>query len=180
MARKFNEAWREKTGADSVLRDFKQALTFYHLIISADSIPFSGTGCWLFTTSCYVRCGPTSCAGSPGDEQGQELRQELREYRTTALFLFAQDLALSGVVIQIVRYGYGSNYPGNLIDVAAFHAFYSLTLAIINIVRYRRFHSPVLSAAKAVTLTTALVSMLTWKRRCWPSLGRVMNISACP
>jgi len=26
MARKFNEAWRKKAGADSVLRDFKQAL----------------------------------------------------------------------------------------------------------------------------------------------------------
>ncbi len=26
MARKLNEAWRKKTGADSVLRDFKQAL----------------------------------------------------------------------------------------------------------------------------------------------------------
>jgi len=95
----------------------------------------------------------------PGDEQGQELRQELRVYRTTAFFLFALDLALSGVATQIVRYGYGSNYPGNLIYVAAFHAFYSLTLAIINIVRYRRFHSPMLSAAKAVGLTTALVSM---------------------
>ena len=69
------------------------------------------------------------------------------------------DLALSGVVTQIIRDGYGSNYPGMLIYVAAVYAFYSLTLAIVNTVKYRKFHSPVLSAAKAVNLTTALVSM---------------------
>lgn len=95
----------------------------------------------------------------PKDGQGQDLHQGLLYYRATGLFLFGLDLALSGVVTQIVRDGYGSNYPGMLIYVAAAYAFYSLTLAIVNTVKYRRFHSPVLSAAKAVNLTTALVSM---------------------
>ncbi|MBD5133442.1 MAG: hypothetical protein HDT38_03060 [Clostridiales bacterium] len=95
----------------------------------------------------------------PKDGQEQDLNRELQCYRATGLFLFGLDLALSGVVTQIVRDGYGSNYPGMLIYVAAAHAFYSLTLAIVNTVKYRKFHSPVLSAAKAVNLTTALVSM---------------------
>lgn len=46
-----------------------------------------------------------------------------------------------------------------LIYVAALYAFYSLTLAIVNTVKFRRFNSPVLSAAKVVNLTTALVSI---------------------
>lgn len=87
------------------------------------------------------------------------MAQELRYYRATGVFLFALDIALSGVVTQIVIGGYGSNYPGNLIYAAAFHAFYSLGLAVVNTVKYSKFHSPVLSAAKAVNLTTALVSM---------------------
>lgn len=95
----------------------------------------------------------------PKDEREQDLSRELRYYRATGLFLFGLDLALSGVVTQIIRDGYGSNYPGMLIYAAAVHAFYSLTLAIVNTVKYRKFHSPVLSAAKAVNLTTALVSM---------------------
>ena len=95
----------------------------------------------------------------PKDGQEQDLNRELRYYRATGLFLFGLDLALGGIVTQIVRDGYGSNYPGMLIYVAAAHAFYSLTLAIVNAVKFRRFHSPVLSAAKAVNLTTALVSM---------------------
>ncbi len=95
----------------------------------------------------------------PSGEEGQDIAKELRWYRATGVFLFGLDVALSGVATQIVRHGYGSNYPGVLIYVAAVHTFYSLTLAIVNIVKYRRFRSPVLSAAKAVNLTTALVSI---------------------
>lgn len=97
--------------------------------------------------------------GIPTEGQEQEIGRELRHYRATGVFLFGLDVALSGVAAQIVRYGYGSNYPGTLIYVAAIHAFYCLTMAVINTVKYRKFHSPVLSAAKAVSLTTALVSM---------------------
>lgn len=93
-----------------------------------------------------------------GGEERDPVR-ELRDYRATGVFLFGLDLALSGVVTQVVQDGYGSNYPGMLIYVAAMHAFYSLAMAAVNAVRYRRFHSPILSAAKAVGLTTALVSM---------------------
>lgn len=95
----------------------------------------------------------------PKDEQGQDMDRELRHYRATGIFLLLLDLALSVIATQIVRDGYGSSYPGMLIYVAALHAFYSLALAIVNTVKYRRFHSPVLSAAKAVNLTTALVSI---------------------
>lgn len=57
---------------------------------------------------------------------------------------------------------YGGNalvYPGHLIYAAAAYTFYSLTLAIVNICRNRSVRSPVYSAANALTLTTALVSM---------------------
>lgn len=95
----------------------------------------------------------------PAGEEGRDMARELRYYRATGGFLLALGLPLSGVATQIVRDGCGSSYPGMLIYVAALHAFYSLALAIVNAVRYRRFHSPVLSAAKAVNLTTALASL---------------------
>lgn len=97
----------------------------------------------------------------PENERGQNLGQELRQYRATGIFLLALNLALSGVATQIVRDGYGSDYPGLLIYAAAAYSFYTLTIAVANAVRFQRFHSPVLSAAKAVNLTTALVSMFT-------------------
>lgn len=95
----------------------------------------------------------------PTGRQGSDMDRELRYYRTTGVFLFALDIALSGIATQIVRDGQGSDYPGTLIYAAALYAFYSLTLAIVNTVKFRRFNSPVLSAAKAVNLTTALVSI---------------------
>lgn len=95
----------------------------------------------------------------PAEPQEPDVNRELRHYRTIGLFLIALDTALSGIATQIVRDGQGSDYPRMLIFVAALYAFYSLTLAIVNTVRFRKFNSPVLSAAKAVNLTTALVSI---------------------
>lgn len=88
-------------------------------------------------------------------------RRELLAYRRAGWLLLGLDLALAGIAVQIVRDGRRYDYPGTLIYAAAAYAFYCLTAAIVNVVRYRRFHSPVLSAAKAVSLTTALVSLFS-------------------
>lgn len=95
----------------------------------------------------------------PKDGQGQDLNRELRDYRMTGIFLITLDLALSGIATQIVRDGQGYHYSEILTIAMAAYAFYSLTIAIVNTVKFRKFHSPVLSAAKAVNLTTALVSI---------------------
>ena len=43
----------------------------------------------------------------------------------------------------------------------AAYTFTSLTTAIINVIKYRKYNSPVFSASKAISLAAALVSMLT-------------------
>ena len=73
--------------------------------------------------------------------------------------MIALDAALGVIAVEIVQHGHSYHYPGTLIYVVALHAFYSLTLAVTNAVKYRKFNSPVLSAAKMVNLTTALVSI---------------------
>lgn len=55
--------------------------------------------------------------------------------------------------------GGATEYPGHLIFAAAAYTFYSLTMAIVNICRFRGAGSPVYSAANALALMTALVSM---------------------
>lgn len=95
----------------------------------------------------------------PAEQKEQDITRELRYYRTTGYFLIMLDLALSGIATQIVRDGQGSSYPGMLIYAAALYAFYNLTISILNTIKFRKFNSPVLSAAKAVNLTTALVSV---------------------
>lgn len=70
------------------------------------------------------------------------------------------DLALAGMVVFFVRQEGGYEYPGVLIYVMAMYAFYAVVTAVVNIVKFRGRGGPALSAAKAISLTAALVSML--------------------
>lgn len=90
-----------------------------------------------------------------------EERKELGAYRAAGIFLMLLDLALGGIAVQIVRHGHSYHYAGTLVFAAGFYAFYCLIHSGINTVKYRKFNSPVLSAAKAVNLTTALVSIFS-------------------
>lgn len=55
----------------------------------------------------------------------------------------------------------------------AAYSFTSLTLAIINIVRYRKYKSPAYSASKAISLAAACVSMLTLESTMLTTFGDV-------
>lgn len=107
----------------------------------------------------------------PTSTQPQDRNRELRQYRITGGFLIALDAALGVIAVQIVQHGHSYHYAGTLIYVVALHAFYSLTLAVTNAVKYRKFNSPVLSAAKMVNLTTALVSIFTLETAMLSSFG---------
>lgn len=98
---------------------------------------------------------------TPGSRERKDYRRELRACRWAGVYLLALNLALLWISVQIVQDGRGYHYPGTLIYAMAAYAFYSLTVAIINAVKYRKFHSPVLTAAKSVNLTCALVSIFS-------------------
>ena len=71
------------------------------------------------------------------------------------------NFALAGVVIQIVRAGRGYHYPGVLIYIAAMFMFYAVILAVFNLVKYRKYDSPAISAAKAINFMADAVSILS-------------------
>lgn len=110
-----------------------------------------------------------------------DLEQQYRAARSCGLLLLALNLALTGMTVQMVKGGKGYEYPGYLIFVVAFYAFYAITAACINLVRFRKLHSPVLSASKALGLATALVSMLSLQTAMFAAFGgsddfqRLMN-----
>lgn len=85
---------------------------------------------------------------------------EFKRYRVCGILLAVMTLALSGMILFIVRQNGGYDYPGVLIYVMAMYAFYAVITAVINIIKFRKHGSPILSAAKAINLTAALVSML--------------------
>lgn len=110
--------------------------------------------------------------GVPEAKRTSDLVLELRRCRTTGVFLLLLDGALAVISTLIVMKGKGYYYPGTLVYAIALHAFYSLTLAIVNAVRYRKLNSPVLSAAKAVNLTTALVSIFNLETAMLTQFGK--------
>lgn len=86
---------------------------------------------------------------------------EWRRYRLCGIILLLMNIALAGIVILVVHQNSGFEYPGMLIYVMAMYAFYAAITAVRNVVKFRRYGSPVMSAAKVINLTAALVSMLS-------------------
>ena len=86
---------------------------------------------------------------------------EWQRYRLCGIILLMMNVSLAGIVILAVHRNSGFEYPGVLIYVMAMYAFYATITAVWNLVKFRRYGNPVLSAAKAINLTAALVSMLS-------------------
>lgn len=95
----------------------------------------------------------------PEGKARQEL--ELRRYRLCGCVLLLMNLALAGIVTFMVHQNRGYEYPGTLIYAMAAYSFYAVIIATINVVKFRRHGSPILSAAKAISLVAALVSILS-------------------
>jgi preprotein translocase subunit SecF len=61
----------------------------------------------------------------------------------------------------------------------AAYTFAALTTAIINVIKYRKYNSPVFSASKAISLAAALVSMLTLESTMLTTFGEgTMTVAA--
>ena len=90
---------------------------------------------------------------------GRAMASELKHFRLCGAVLIPMTIALTGVVILVIDRNEGFQYAGYLIYVAAMYAFYKVISAAVNLVKYRRYQSPVMSAAKAVSLASALVSV---------------------
>lgn len=87
-------------------------------------------------------------------------RFELKSSHFCGCLMFLLNIAVTGLVIQMIWQNKYYDYPGFLIYAQAAFAFYCLTKAIINIVKYRKMERPILSAAKIVSMSCALMSIL--------------------
>ncbi len=92
---------------------------------------------------------------------GENRCSEWRRYRLCGIILLFMNVALTGIIILAISQNSGFVYPGVLIYVMAMYAFYATITAVWNVIKFRRYGSPVMSAAKVIDLTVALVSMLS-------------------
>ena len=105
---------------------------------------------------------------------GTNILGEWKRSRICAYILLLINLSLSGAVLMILYQSKGYDYPGIMIYVMAMYSFYALTHAIVDIVKYRKMGSPIMSTAKIVSLSAALVSMLNLETAMFAQFGTDM------
>ena len=102
---------------------------------------------------------------------GEDSRTEWRKYRFCGWLLLLMNLALAIFTLYFVfRIRVFSHHEITTIAMAAY-TFTALTLAIVNVIRYRKYGSPAYSAAKAISLASATVSMLTLENALLTTFG---------
>lgn len=92
---------------------------------------------------------------------GKEKQTEWQKYRLCGVGLALMNLTLSVVVLYFVRHLRVIHHHPITVIAMATYTFGALTLAIVNVIRYRRYLSPACSAAKGLSLAAASVSMLS-------------------
>ncbi len=92
---------------------------------------------------------------------GEKMQSELIKYRACGFVFLVMNLALAILVFFMVYWNRTFNHHMITTIAMAAYTFFTLTFAIINVIKYRKYNSPVFSASKAISLAAALVSMLT-------------------
>lgn len=91
---------------------------------------------------------------------GNNYLGELKRARLCAAILLSVNLALSGAVLMMVYFDRGFQYQGFLIYVIALYTFYITIAAIRDMIKYRKYKSPIMSITKVIQMASALFSML--------------------
>lgn len=107
---------------------------------------------------------------------GEKMREELVKYRACGAIFLVMNMALSLMIFFMVYWNRTFNHHEITTIAMAAYTFTSFTFAIINIVKYRKYNSPVYSASKAISLAAACVSMLTLETTMLTTFGAEMSL----
>ena len=95
------------------------------------------------------------------NKPGERMREELVRYRLCGWIFLVMNLTLSLMVFFMVYWNRTFEHHEITTIALAAYTFTAFTVAIINMVKYRKYNSPVYSASKAISFASACVSMLT-------------------
>lgn len=90
-----------------------------------------------------------------------DMAAEWKRCRACGIVLLFMNIILTGMVVLILRRNEGFEYAGYLIYAMALYDFYTITMAVINLIKSRKHNRPVLTAAKVINVTAALITILS-------------------
>ncbi|MCM1090022.1 MAG: hypothetical protein NC092_11885 [Butyrivibrio sp.] len=102
------------------------------------------------------------------------VERKLHEYKSARLcgiLMFALNIAMGGMTVQMIWQNRSYEYKGYIIYISALYAFYSLILAVVNVVKFSKIDNAILSAAKILALAGALMSMFALQTAMFSSFG---------
>ena len=103
---------------------------------------------------------------------GEKMREELVRYRACGWVFLVMNLALALIIFFMVYWNRTFRHHEITTIAMAAYTFTTFTTGIINIVRYRKYNSPVYSASKAINMAAACVSMLTLESTMLTTFGQ--------
>lgn len=107
-------------------------------------------------------------------EPGKYLEREVKRYKACGGVFLIMNLALSAMMLYMISENRVTPHSEITTIAMAAYTFFTLTWSIVNIFKRRKFNSPVLSAAGAVSLTAACVSMLSLENTMLNTFGAEM------
>lgn len=143
-----------------------------------------GLGFWHHTFWYYTLAGYYICLAvmrfflvryTRSHKPGENQKEELIRYRNCGIVLLLMNLTLSVMVFFMIYWNRTFHHHEITTIALATYTFTSFTLAIINLIKYRKLKSPVYSAAKVVSLASACVSMLTLEAAMLTAFGATMD-----
>lgn len=106
---------------------------------------------------------------------GEKMRAELIRYRASGVVLLLMNLALSVIVFFMIYWNRTFRHHMITAIAMAAYTFTAFTVAIVSVVKYKKYNSPVFSASKIIGLAAALVSMLTLESTMLTAFGGTMT-----
>ena len=103
---------------------------------------------------------------------GEKMKEELIKYTACGWVFLFMNLAISLMIFFMVYWNRTFNHHEITTIALAAYTFTAFTIAIINIVKYRKYQSPVYSASKAISLAAACVSILTLESTMLTTFGK--------
>lgn len=89
------------------------------------------------------------------------LKEEYKKYRNTGIILLFMNVFLMIVILVIVNQHIVIQYNMIIAIGVACYTFYLLISSIINMIKYRKYKSPLMSSSKTINFIASLISMLS-------------------
>jgi hypothetical protein len=103
---------------------------------------------------------------------GERMQTELKKYRACGIVFLVMNLALALIIFFMIYWSRTFTHHMITAIAMAAYTFTALAAAIVNVIKYRKYNSPVFSASKAISLAAGLVSMLTLESTMLTTFGK--------